>query len=97
MFERRVVEQRRGVQLVGQERRPVARVDEVDPEQEAATADLTDDVGTGHGGVELPAKARPALVNVLHQAPLGDRVEDGEADGRGEGRAVPGVPQVELP
>ena len=97
VLERRVVDERRGVQLVGQERRPVARVDELDAQQEAATADLADDVGSGQGGLEILEEARPTLADALHEASLDDQVEDGETDGRGQGCTVPGVPQVELP
>ena len=49
MLERNVIDERRGVQLLRQERGPIARVDELDAEQEAPTTDLTNDVGSGDG------------------------------------------------
>ena len=44
MLERRLIDDRGGVEGIRQHRLPVARIDELDPEQKPAPADLLDDL-----------------------------------------------------
>ena len=85
VLERGVVDERRGVELDGQERRAVARVDELDAEEEPAAADLSTISEPCERGRELVAQARPPFANPLHQPALDELVEHREPDGRGSG------------
>ena len=84
------------MELVREERRAVARVDELDPEQEAAPAHLADDVQVAHRSLELGPERRPALADVLDEPARVELVEHREPDRARKRRAVPGVPVLEL-
>jgi hypothetical protein len=97
VIERRVVDEPRRVQVDGEERRPVARVDQVDAEEEPPPADLADDRRATDGRLQLVAERGPALADPVDEAPLDHQVEDRETDRGRQRGAVPRVSEVELP
>ena len=56
MLERRLVDERRRVELVGEQRFAVPGIDELDPEQEAPATHLADDLRARQCLLELGAK-----------------------------------------
>ena len=66
------------------------------PSRIAAAADLADDLARVEGRRELLPQARAALCNPVDQAFRHELVQDGQRDGADEGRAVPGVPVLEV-
>src|SRR2546423_10937956 len=96
MLQRGVVDEGRGFELDGEEGLAVARVDELDAEQEPPTSHLSHDLGALERSCELVAELRPSFAHMLDEASFDQKVDDRQTHGAGQRRAVPGVPQVEL-
>src|SRR5207244_12782590 len=77
--------------------RAVAGVDELEPEQDAAAAHLTDDRELADRRLELVAKRRAAVADALDEAVPDEHVQDRQADRARQRGAVPRVTVLELP
>jgi len=73
-----------------------ARVDQLDPDEEAPPADFLDDLRILERRGELVPQAGASDADPVDQRSLLDQVEHREPHGRGQRRAVPRVPEVEL-
>jgi hypothetical protein len=96
MLEGDLVDERRGVLLRRNERLAVARIDQLNSEQEAAAAHLPHDVEATHGCVQLLAESGAALGDPRDEILVLKGGQHGETDGAEEGCAVPGVAVLEL-
>ena len=96
MLERGVVDEGRDVEIDGEERSAIARIDELHAQEESPSAHLSHDLGALERGLELVPQAGSPLCHPLHQSSFDEHVEDGVADGHGEGGAIPRVTEVEL-
>ena len=84
------------VHLVGEKRRPVARVDQLHPQQKAAATNFPHDLAPRDRRLQICQQRRAPLGDLVHQTALHQQVDGGQAHGGGERRAVPRVAQVEL-